>query len=299
MCKIDLFIRIGNPFDEKDIQGLCGVNNGTKKKDIKKTGYKGLGFKAVFGKSNCAIVYSNGEYFRFDSSHRVPWNKLWGTEDQQTWENENDRQFIYPWQINPIWTHEIEISSMIRNFLQSRKQKIRVAYIILLEKIEEIRSVLDQLKQLPHMFLFLRHICNIDFTTDTIGINRNMADYSIRIDYNRQTVSEWIVKCVELEVPDSVRHILMEDLKVPEKLRSIKRTEITFAANCEHTITIRDTKTVDEYIIKQVVDKQSHLFSYLPTKITDYTFPMLVNANFLTNANREQIHTGKLDYYHH
>ncbi|CAF1294879.1 unnamed protein product, partial [Rotaria sordida] len=39
-------------FDEKDLHGICGVNHGTKKKDLNKTGYKGLGFKAVFGKSN-------------------------------------------------------------------------------------------------------------------------------------------------------------------------------------------------------------------------------------------------------
>ena len=44
----------GQVFDEKDLQGL--------------------GFKAVFGKSEKVIIYSNGEYFRFDSSYRTPWN---------------------------------------------------------------------------------------------------------------------------------------------------------------------------------------------------------------------------------
>ncbi|CAF5062586.1 unnamed protein product, partial [Rotaria sp. Silwood1] len=90
---------LGKSFDEKDLQGLCGVNNGTKKKDLDKTGYKGLGFKAVFGKSDKVMIYSHGEYFRFDSSYQIKWNKEWGTDDQQTWEKENDRQFIYPWQI--------------------------------------------------------------------------------------------------------------------------------------------------------------------------------------------------------
>ncbi|CAF4341090.1 unnamed protein product, partial [Rotaria sordida] len=77
-------------FDEKDLHGICGVNHGIKKKDLSKTGYKGLGFKAVFGKSNEVIIYSNEEYFRFDSFYKIKWNKQWGTDDQQTWEKEND-----------------------------------------------------------------------------------------------------------------------------------------------------------------------------------------------------------------
>ncbi|CAF1622633.1 unnamed protein product, partial [Didymodactylos carnosus] len=41
----------GLPFNEKDLDALCAVGCGTKAKDYEKTGYKGLGFKAVFGKS--------------------------------------------------------------------------------------------------------------------------------------------------------------------------------------------------------------------------------------------------------
>ena len=104
-------------FDEKDLQGLCGVNNGTKKKDPDKTGYKGLGFKAVFGKSDRVMIYSNGEYFRFDSSYKIKWNKDWGTNDQQICEKDNDRQFIYPWQINPIWTKQNEVPDLHRTII--------------------------------------------------------------------------------------------------------------------------------------------------------------------------------------
>ena len=39
----------GKVFDERDVNGLCHVNNGTKKADSTKTGYKGIGFKFVFG----------------------------------------------------------------------------------------------------------------------------------------------------------------------------------------------------------------------------------------------------------
>ena len=46
--------------------------------------------------------------------------------------------------------------------------------------------------------------------------------------------------------------------------------------------------------IEKLRDQESVLFSYLPTKILDYKFPVLINADFLTNANREQIHIGKI-----
>jgi hypothetical protein len=46
--------------------------------------------------------------------------------------------------------------------------------------------------------------------------------------------------------------------------------------------------------IEKLRDQESILFSYLPTKICEYKFPVLINANFLTNVNREQIHTGEI-----
>ena len=41
----------GSAFSDKDLRGICNINNGTKKSDPNKTGYKGIGFKAVFGQS--------------------------------------------------------------------------------------------------------------------------------------------------------------------------------------------------------------------------------------------------------
>ncbi|CAF3189498.1 unnamed protein product [Rotaria sp. Silwood2] len=137
----------GQAFNEKDVEGLCGVNNETKEKDLDKTGYKGLGFKAVFGKSDYVIIYSNDEFFRFDSSCPIKWNKQWGTDDQQAWERENDRQFIYSWQINPIWTTANEIPSIIRSYLSSKIKQIHVANIILLKHVERSCIVIDQLKK--------------------------------------------------------------------------------------------------------------------------------------------------------
>ncbi len=278
-------VSLGKPFDEKDLQGLCGVNNGIKKKDLDKTGYKGLGFKAVFGKSDKVIIYSDGEYFRFDSSYQIKWNIQWGTNNQQAWERENDRQFIYPWQINPIWTNENEVPYLITSFLRFRQTQIHVATIILLNNVDEICSAIDQLKQQPYMFLFLRNISKMVFivqkSTDTISIDRD-SNYGLKkVFFNENMVSQWIIRRFELDVPDDVRDKLAKDSKAPEKLRFIRKAEMFFAA-----------KYKDGGIIEKLHDKESHLFCYLPTKIFDYFFPIIINANFLINANREQLHTG-------
>ena len=63
---------------------------------------------------------------------------------------------------------------------------------------------------------------------------------------------------------------------IPAKLKEVTKTKITFAAK------------VDDNKIVPV--KDSVLFTYLPTKVTDFDFPFLVNADFLTTASRESIH---------
>jgi hypothetical protein len=279
---------IGKPFDEKDLQGLCGVNNGTKKKDLDKTGYKGLGFKAVFGKSNEVMIYSNEEYFQFNASHKIEWKKEWGTHDQQKWEQENGRQFIHPWQINPLWIDQNKVPTPIKDFLDPKREQIHVANIIVLKNIEEISLAIDQLKQQPHMFLFLRNISQMTFTsntTDVVQIDRKSINGLKKIYFNQEIISQWIIKRFELDVPDDVQNKLAKDTKAPDKLRSIKQAEMFFAA-----------KYNDKGTIEKLQDKESCLFSYLPTKIFEYIFPVLINANFLTNVNREQIHTGWMDY---
>jgi hypothetical protein len=283
---------IGGAFNEKDLQGLCGINNGTKKKDLDKTGYKGLGFKAVFGKSDNVMIYSDGEYFRFDASHKIKWNQQWGTNDQETWEKENDRKFIYPWQINPVWTNDNEIPDFIRNFFNEKKKQVHVAYAIMLNNVGEIHSALTQLKQQPNMFLFLRNIIQMTFSTesnDIIFIDRRLSHGLKQIHVNKKIDSQWIIKRFELDVPDDIRAKLMSDTKAPEKLRLLERAEMFFAAKYKNENEVATG-------IERLRDQDSILFSYLPTKILEYKFPVLINANFLTNVNREQIHTGRISF---
>ena len=122
-----VFAHNGEEFSQRDIEGLCAVSHGTKKNDKTKTGYKGIGFKSVFGQSNQVIIYTAGEYFRFDKSFDFQWNNNWSST-QKEWEGNNDREFIWPWQIIPIYCNKDFIPKKINEYLQ--KHSFKVATIL-------------------------------------------------------------------------------------------------------------------------------------------------------------------------
>lgn len=62
----------GRPFNEKDIEGVCGIANGTKE-DGTRIGHFGIGFKSVYCYTEHPYIYS-GEY------HFVIQNQLFPKE---------------------------------------------------------------------------------------------------------------------------------------------------------------------------------------------------------------------------
>ena len=98
-----VFMHNGEAFTERDIEGLCDVGNGNKMKDVKKIGYKGIGFKSVFMRSNYVVVESGGYCFKFDKSH---WNNYWDEHwnQEEFGVKDDDKRYLMPWQIIPIET---------------------------------------------------------------------------------------------------------------------------------------------------------------------------------------------------
>jgi len=143
----------GKAFTARDIQGICNVNNGTKRSDSTKTGYKGIGFKSVFGQSDKVTIFTDGEYFRFDSSYAFAWN--WESA-KEVWEQGNDRKFQFPWQIIPIFTESTEVPEPISEFLESIN--FTVATIVKLDHMHETILAINDLSQNINMFLFLKNI---------------------------------------------------------------------------------------------------------------------------------------------
>ncbi len=265
----------GKPFDARDLLGLCNVNNGTKKGDTSKTGYKGIGFKSVFGQSEKVTIYTNEEYFRFDAFYQHKW--AW-EETKHQWEEKNDREFIYPWQIIPIYTDETEVSDCIRKFVD--EGSFSVATIIELNNIGDTCVAIQELSNDANMFMFLKNIGEINFVlenTSTIKIIRSKSD-RITLEKDKCVVSEWVTRTISLSVPPDIKEAILEDMNIPDKLRSAKSIDLTMAA-----------KMMDGSLVN-LTPTERLLYAYLPTEETKYSLPILVNTSFLTNANRENLH---------
>lgn len=265
----------GKPFSPRDLQGICNINNGTKKSDLTKTGYKGIGFKSVFGQSGKVTIFSNKEYFRFDSSYPFEWN--W--EDSKiTWEKKNDRSFQFPWQIIPIYTEAEEIDEPINQFLENIEAK--VATIIQMKNVKETSQAVRNLSSNLNMFLFLKNISEINFDVMelvSIEINRGEKD-RITVKNGNASKSDWLISTISLTVPDDVKIALQDERNIPEKLLNTNSIELTLAAK------------VGNDGITKISEQETLLYSYLPTDERKYSLPVLVNTSFLTTANRESLH---------
>ncbi|CAF1462779.1 unnamed protein product [Didymodactylos carnosus] len=243
------------PFSNKDLRAVSSINNGIKIKDQLKIGYKGLGFKAVFGKSSYVLIYTAGEYFRFDSSSNFPWR--W-QGDQDIWEAENDRKFMYPWQIIPIWTETKDVPSDVHSFIV--QNSCSVSTIMLLHNKLETKQGIQQLKDQPHTLLFLRNIVeihfNLDGLIDTFTMENNVINVTKTLVLNNHILSRWIVKQTILDIPASICENLKNDLNIPGKLKSAQQIKLFFAAKYNNNNAIQKL--------------ESALFAYIPTKILQY-----------------------------
>ena len=265
----------GSSFNSSDIRGICNINNGTKRSDLNKTGYKGIGFKSVFGQSDKVTIFTEGEYFRFDSSYSFEWK--W-SETKEAWENNNDRKFQFPWQIIPIYTDEKEVPQPITQFIKSTYAT--VATIIQLKNVTETSSAILDLSQNLNMFLFLKNICEINFDITNLAnvqIDRSI-DGKITIQKNNSCPIEWLINTVTLSVPAHVKAVLQDEQNIPEKLLRTDTIELSLAA-----------KIGNDGIVK-LSNQEKLLYSYLPTEETRYSLPVIVNTSFLTTANRETLH---------
>ncbi|MFV0599462.1 MAG: sacsin N-terminal ATP-binding-like domain-containing protein, partial [Bacteroidales bacterium] len=268
----------GELFSEIDIKSICSVGDGNKRGDENKTGYKGIGFKSVFANSDFVIIKS-GEYcFKFDKNESNKWNSNWDINEndwKEVRKNEGKEDEIrMPWQIIPIWTDIPENLNQLSVF-----NEYNVSTIIRLYNIDELKNSLIDLFSNSQIILFLRskEIKITINTSKTIILEKTINNDIAAIKQDNHISSEWLIKNNEFDIPEDIQSKIKNDNRYPRKLRESKKTDITFAIQLENN----KLKPVDE-------DKQL-IFTYLPTSI-NYGFPFLVNANFLTDAGRENIH---------
>ncbi len=276
----------GAPFNSRDIRGLCSIGLGTKTNDATKTGYKGIGFKSVFGQPD-GLVYVKSEHtlFKFDREHsrKKGWNNKWGNKHE--WEVRNGVTFNCPWQMMPVLIDNVDDSELAK-VLNNENYTVKTAIKIL--DSDQIFENINRFFGDAKFLLFLRRITRVEIRY----YNHSLAFNKIKILDNKEIVSlfrnnellsNWYVRNWIHNIPQEIQKELKSDPKTPKKIQSMEKTEISFA------LEINDT--FDE--IKLLKEGHSVLYSYLPTTEKEYNFPFIVNCNFLLDASREKIHKNR------
>ena len=258
----------GKAFDESDIISLTGAGASTKRADPTKTGYKGIGFKSVFGKSERVTIFSDGYQFRFDKSIHIT---------------------KFPWQIIPLWTELKDLDKDIQESII--KYKYNVSTIIEVKESASLLSDINELLNNGQILLFLRRISKIsvsqngNFITaiEKKVISQDIAFNEVTLSKDGKEISSWLTKSFEkIVISNDTKEVLRQDDKTPEKLKEAEFTEISFAAK------------IEKGEIKSLKKEESLIFTYLPTKVSYFEFPFLVNGSFIANAAREGLHEDRI-----
>lgn len=265
-----IFTHSGKPFSKEDVESISSIGDSTKKNDSQKTGYKGIGFKSVFSGADTVFIDSGSFSFAFDKYSPV-------------YKGETNMDEI-PWQLKPIWEERYRLPEEVALDSDYLSCPVGIALQIGAEKLDTYKAKIHELFAEPRFMLFLRHIgdieyCGLEDNAD-IGIHKSvMGDEFVTISSN-DSVSMWIVKDYDFDIPPEIHELMQNDKLAPNKLKNAQRSRMSFAT------------LIHDSSIQPIDD--SALFCYLPTKVCEFGFPFLVNADFLTTASRESIHNKNI-----
>jgi hypothetical protein len=254
----------GKPFTESDLEAITDAGASTKTADATKTGYKGIGFKSVFGKSKKVTISSDGYLFKFDKVASTP---------------------NYPWQVIPIWVEPKQLEEDAARFIARNEYSVYTC--LELADTAELLQEMGELLKSPQLLLFLRNITKISvssaasvvYSIRKSTVSESVAYRQVHLFSHEQLISAWLLKTFDsIPLPAEVRAQLEDDEKTPEKLKHATVTEVAFAA-----------KIVNGSLVP-LKKEERLLFTYLPTKVSGFEFPFLVNGTFMTNASREALH---------
>lgn len=270
-----VFMHNGATFSPRDIEGICDIGNGNKTKDTKKIGYKGIGFKSVFMRSTCVTVETGKYCFKFDKQH---WNGFWEKNWKEEYGTKNKgKEYSMPWQIIPIET---------KAPISVDKSNYNVITYIKITNSSSLENKVVKLFSNSQFLLFLR--CeNIQMTFVShnkilASVNKICTNNIVILSSNGKEDSRWLTYTnSEVEVPKSLYDAIKADINTPQKLKDAKTFDLSFA------IQIDSNKK-----IKRLNKDDAVVYTYLPTsfKFGNEGFPFLVNANFITDAGRQQLH---------
>ena len=266
-----VFMHNGAAFSDSDIEGLCSVGNGNKSKNSKKVGYKGIGFKAVFIQSSLVYVQSGKTCcFKFDKE--ACFNLL---PENLKAELKRDNVPLYddvPWQIIPIESNPpVKLDA----------EGFNVVIYIKMSRLAELLPKIKKLLTDKEFLLFLNakqvSVSLFDNNRQITSISRAKKGEVVELAVNGTVQSRWMMHSESVAVTGKVREYISQNVSsVPEKLRDANQIEVTFSV-----------KVGDDG--KFVPLENSVVYTYLPTSYGGLGVLYLINANFLTDAGRQQL----------
>ncbi len=226
-------------------------------------------------RSTCVAVKSGNTCFKFDKSH---WDGYWETHWNSSYGNKDtSKQYLIPWQIIPIKTDiPIKIDTTGYNVVTY----IRTSNIPSME--QKIKSLMNSSQFL--LFLKAKNI-HISFVSNghiKSSITKSTQNEEVLLFSNGQEECRWLIYTnEEVKVPVELRDSINADINTPQKLKLATSFDLSFAIAIG-----QDGK------LKRLPQKDAVIYTYLPTsfKFGRDGFPFLVNANFITDAGRLQLH---------
>ena len=226
-------------------------------------------------RSSCVTV-ETGEYcFKFDKEY---WEGFW----EKNWKTEygiksEEKTYLMPWQIIPIETNAP---------ISVDKSKYNVITYIKITESSSLEKKITKLLSNSQFLLFLR--CkNIQMTFVSHNevlrsVNKKCTSNIVVLSSNGKEDSRWLTYTnPEVKVPKELYNDIKADINTPQKLKDAKTFDLSFAIRIDNNSKIRSLDKEDSVI-----------YTYLPTsfKFGNEGFPFLVNANFITDAGRQQLH---------
>lgn len=120
----------GRLFNERDVRGICGVDEGTKAEDLTQIGKFGIGFKSVYAYTTAPEVHSGDEHFRIE--HYVRPHQASLMHSGGTWTT----LFIFPFDISDL------APTICQNEIAGRLRNLNARTLLFLRNTGEIEYTL-------------------------------------------------------------------------------------------------------------------------------------------------------------
>ena len=191
----------GAPFSKDDVDAITSAAESTKRRDKKKTGYKGIGFKSVFTDSSevwlksgsyqfafirNSVLFKDFESFYFNSKdyrdfpELIERHKKKYQKDILSYNSLTD----IPWQVIPIWQDELPNEfrdSNFNNFDNPVQFALKVGANNIFSEDGYLNAI-DNIVKRPQFLLFLRNTCKFRSPKNRVTITRSDIGDFINIE---------------------------------------------------------------------------------------------------------------------